>query len=296
MSDHEQRPPSPSRPQNVKPRPDGGKSGGLSLRVRRSLSVSSDQGGTLRRTRERHEEDHGRRRRRRSEVEAKRRDAKAPLHGHRKSSAPERRRASARDRRKSSARQDGGKPSAQHDDEVLDTECIVCFCSYDNVFKTPKLLACGHTFCLECLARINVASTVITELTCPVCRESTQIPHGSDLPQLSNNLDVFSRLPPNMQKALSVRFKRSKGKLFLRKAAGPSVTLPRSKKQPDGEVSSERGPPPPGVLEVDNAAPAATMIDVGQPPSRVRGRLRQMFTRTAATMRWWRSSSPSPWR
>ena len=284
MSDQEQRPlpPSPGHPQNVKPRPDGGKSGRLSLRVRRSLSVGSEQGATPRRTRERREEEHGRRRRK-SEAGAKRREARAPLHGHRKTSVQERRRASARDRRKPPARQSDTEPSARHSDgggeeDVLDTECIVCFCSYDNVFKTPKLLACGHTFCLECLARINVSSEVITSLTCPVCRESTQIPHGRDLPQLGNNLDVFRRLPPNMQHALSVRFKRSKGKLFLRKAAGPSVTLPRKKKTPDGEaVASDGGPPTGGLFELENAAPAATMIDVGQPPSRVRGRLRQMF-------------------
>ncbi|CAL8355405.1 unnamed protein product [Arctogadus glacialis] len=272
MSDHEQRPrpPSPGRAQNVKPRPDGEKGGRLSLRgVRRSLSLGSERGVSHRRTRERHEEGRGRRR---SEAEARRRRdaaAAATPRGHRKATAQERRGSAA-------AARGGAKPPARHDDgDVADTECVVCFCSYDNVFKTPKLLACGHTFCLECLARINVSSAVLTALTCPVCRETTRLPHGSDLPQLGNNLDVFRRLPPNMQKALSVRFKRSKGKLFLRKAARPSVTLPR-KKRPDGEASSERGPPP-SLFELEGAAPTATVIDVGQPPSRVRGRLRQMF-------------------
>ncbi|XP_030227450.1 E3 ubiquitin-protein ligase RNF183 [Gadus morhua] len=272
MSDHEQRPrpPSPGRAQNVKPRPDGGKGGRLSLRgVRRSLSLGSERGVPHRRTRERHEEG---RSRRRSDTEARRRRAAAaagPPRGHRKAAAQQ-------ERREPAAQQERREPPARHDDgDVADTECVVCFCSYDNVFKTPKLLACGHTFCLECLARINVSSEVLTSLTCPVCRETTRLPHGSDLPQLGNNLDVFRRLPPNMQKALSVRFKRSKGKLFLRKAAGPSVTLPR-KKRPDGEASSARGPPP-SLFELEGATPAATMIDVGQPPSRVRSRLRQMF-------------------
>ncbi|CAL8261778.1 unnamed protein product [Boreogadus saida] len=287
MSDHEQRPrpPSPGRAQNVKPRPDGGKGGRLSLRgVRRSLSLGSERGVSHRRTRERHEEGRGRRR---SDGEARRRRdaaaaAAATPRGHRKATAQERRRSAAA--AAAAAARGDAKPPARHDDDdggggdgdVADTECVVCFCSYDNVFKTPKLLACGHTFCLECLARINVSSAVLTALTCPVCRETTRLPHGSDLPQLGNNLDVFRRLPPNMQKALSVRFKRSKGKLFLRKAAGTSVTLPRKKRPDGGEASSERGPPP-SLFELEGATPAATMIDVGQPPSRVRGRLRRMF-------------------
>ncbi|CAL8248316.1 unnamed protein product [Lota lota] len=276
MSDHKQPscPPSPSRPQNVKPRLEGGKSGRMSLMVRRSQSIGGEQVSTMRRMRERQEEECGRRRRSEAEAEAKHRHTKAPLHGHRKLSLQERRKSSVRNRRKSSSR-DVRKHSSQHDGDVLDTECIVCFCSYDNVFKTPKVLACGHTFCLECLARINVSSTEITSLTCPVCRKSTQIPHGRDLPQLGNNLDVFRRLPPNMQQALSVRFKRSKGKLFLRKTAGPSLTLPK-KKKPDGGVASERGLPL-GLFQLENTAPAATVLDVGQPPNRVRGRLRRMF-------------------
>ncbi|CAG02735.1 unnamed protein product, partial [Tetraodon nigroviridis] len=62
-------------------------------------------------------------------------------------------------------------------DDIEDTECAVCFCTYDNVFKTPKLLACGHTFCLECLARINVTSAELKTLSCPICREVTRLPH-----------------------------------------------------------------------------------------------------------------------
>ncbi len=59
---------------------------------------------------------------------------------------------------------DTTRPSKPIDD-LQDTECIVCFCSFDNVFKAPKLLSCGHTFCLECLARINVSSLEIKTLS-----------------------------------------------------------------------------------------------------------------------------------
>uniref|UniRef100_A0A3B5A5L9 Ring finger protein 183 n=1 Tax=Stegastes partitus TaxID=144197 RepID=A0A3B5A5L9_9TELE len=135
------------------------------------------------------------------------------------------------------------------EDDVEDTECAVCFCSYDNVFKTPKLLACGHTFCLECLARINVVSPELKTLSCPVCRELTELPHGQDLPRLGNNEDIIGKLPPDMQRALSIRFKRSKGKLMLKNPPPNSPTKPTP----------------------------ATVVDVGRPPSRVRGRMRRLF-------------------
>ncbi|KAJ8290157.1 hypothetical protein GJAV_G00009380 [Gymnothorax javanicus] len=179
---------------------------------------------------------------------------------------------------------DEGQPgSTEHEDDIEDTECVVCFCAYDNVFKTPKLLSCGHTFCLECLARINVSSTEIKSLTCPVCRELTDLPHGRDLPHLDNNQEIFSKLPPEMQRALSVRFKRSKGKLVLKKPlAGthsgpskPSLTIPNFKKkvkdEPQGAGSDQH------LRTQDASHIQATIVDVGRPPNRVRGRLRQLF-------------------
>ncbi|CAL1612145.1 unnamed protein product [Knipowitschia caucasica] len=160
-------------------------------------------------------------------------------------------------------RKHGEKPKKYvPEDSVDDTECAICFCSYDNNFKTPKLLSCGHTFCLECLARINVLSAELKSLPCPVCREVTQIPHGQDLPRLGTNQDVVRRLPPQMQRVLSIRFKRSKGKLMLKtqtpmgsvKAASPV------KEKPQVDVEAAR-----------------TVVDVGRPPSRVHGRLRRRF-------------------
>lgn len=160
-------------------------------------------------------------------------------------------------------------------DDLEDTECIVCFCSFDNVFKAPKLLSCGHTFCLECLARINVNSPEIKTLTCPMCRELTEIRHGRDLPQLGNNEDIFRKLPAEMQRALSVRFKRSKGKLILKNpppnsSIRTSLNLPVLKKKEE-----QAGSNPLGVME--EGLGQATMIDVGRPPSRMRGRMRRLM-------------------
>ncbi|KAM8871111.1 E3 ubiquitin-protein ligase RNF183 isoform 2-T2 [Spinachia spinachia] len=163
-------------------------------------------------------------------------------------------------------------------DEVQDTECAVCFCSYDNIFRAPKLLACGHTFCLECLARINVTAPHLKTLSCPVCREPTELPHGRDLPRLGTNKDIIGKLPPNMRRVLSIRFQRSKGKLLLKNPPPTSPiknsvhTLPR---KVQGVAAPGRGHISPGALE-QGVAPA-TMINVGRPPSRVRGRLRRLF-------------------
>ncbi|XP_051521373.1 E3 ubiquitin-protein ligase RNF183-like [Myxocyprinus asiaticus] len=169
----------------------------------------------------------------------------------------------------------GNHAKEQPKDDLEDTECIVCFCSFDNVFKAPKLLTCGHTFCLECLAHINVNSPEIKMLSCPICRKLTEIRHGRDLPKLDNNEDIFRKLPPEMQRALSVCFKRSEGKLVLKKPPTNSpikttVNLPVLKKKEE-----QMGNYPLGVME-EGLGPA-TMVDVGRPPSRMRCRMRRLL-------------------
>uniref|UniRef100_A0A3Q3XFZ2 RING-type domain-containing protein n=1 Tax=Mola mola TaxID=94237 RepID=A0A3Q3XFZ2_MOLML len=165
-------------------------------------------------------------------------------------------------------------------DDTEDTECAVCFCTYDNVFKTPKLLACGHTFCLECLARINVTSPEVKTLSCPICREQTELPHGQDLPRLGNNQDIIGKLPLDMQRALSIRFKRSKGKLLLKNPPHSSPAKPniislsnkKSQEVQEGQVGAG------GQLSaMEQGTIPTTVVDVGRPPSRVRGRLRRLF-------------------
>ncbi|XP_034774975.2 E3 ubiquitin-protein ligase RNF183-like isoform X2 [Acipenser ruthenus] len=72
-------------------------------------------------------------------------------------------------------------------------DCTVCFCPFDNVFKAPKVLSCHHTFCLECLARMNVSSVENKTLVCPLCREETQLETGKALPDLPNNLELIGK-------------------------------------------------------------------------------------------------------
>ncbi|XP_020500187.2 E3 ubiquitin-protein ligase RNF183 [Labrus bergylta] len=241
--------------QNVKPKPSQNKKedhwkNEKPAKVRRSRSNDSERAERgRRRERDRH---HGERRQRGRSEEARRRDRREGESDRRKVRPPE--------------------------DDVEETECAVCFCTYDNVFKTPKLLACGHTFCLECLARINVTSPELKTLTCPVCRELTDLPHGQDLPRLGNNQDIIGKLPPDMQRALSIRFKRSKGKLLLKNPPPSSPTRPGilslPKKNPHTHMTAG------GDLHLDTIEQGitqATVVDVGRPPNRVRGRLRRLF-------------------
>ncbi|XP_071326701.1 E3 ubiquitin-protein ligase RNF183 [Trachinotus anak] len=219
-------------------------------KVRRSRSTDSERVERgRRRERDRHQ---GERRQRGRSEEARRRDRREGDSDRRRVKPPE--------------------------NDVEDTECAVCFCSYDNVFKTPKLLACGHTFCLECLARINVTSPELKTLSCPVCREVTELPHGQDLPRLGNNEGIIGKLPPEMQRALSIRFKRSKGKLLLKNPPPTSPTksniLTLPKKSQDAQVTAG------GDLHLsamEQGIAPATVVDVGRPPNRVRGRLRRLF-------------------
>ncbi|KAG1952229.1 E3 ubiquitin-protein ligase RNF183 [Pimephales promelas] len=214
------------------------------------------------------------RRSRSNEAENRRREGSRGRERDRKESVKQQRGRSEEGRRRDRDHEPGHDKTEQPKDDLEDTECIVCFCSFDNVFKTPKLLSCGHTFCLECLARINVNSPEVKMLICPICRELTVIRHGRDLPHLGNNEEIFRKLPADMQRALSVRFKRSQGKLILKNPT-PNSFIKTSLHLPVLKKKEEQAGNPLGVME--EGLGQATMIDVGRPPSRMRGRMRRLM-------------------
>ncbi|XP_043533983.1 RING finger protein 225-like [Chiloscyllium plagiosum] len=129
---------------------------------------------------------------------------------------------------------------------ACELECDICFSGFDNVFKLPKLLACGHTFCLECLARINVSSETVSSVSCPLCRRLTPLPSGKGLPALDNNLAVLRRLPSGMRSVPSIRFSRDKGKLY----------------------TTTSGPEPSSFLKPTQLSSVSLSLDVGQPAHR----------------------------
>ncbi|MEE6504749.1 hypothetical protein FKM82_005328 [Ascaphus truei] len=77
-------------------------------------------------------------------------------------------------------------------------ECPICYFSYDNIFKTPLLLPCLHTFCMECLSRLCLFLKQSQDFPCPLCRTLAHIPHGG-VPNMQPNLDIVAQFPPAMQ-------------------------------------------------------------------------------------------------
>ncbi|XP_035495698.1 E3 ubiquitin-protein ligase TRIM33 isoform X1 [Scophthalmus maximus] len=104
------------------------------------------------------------------------------------------------------------------EDASPDLECAVCFSEFNNVFRCPKMLHCRHTFCLECLARINVKSAEPGAIQCPLCRGLTPLP-ALGLPRLPTDPDVLSYLPAAMQRVYSIRYLRNKGKLEVKRSS-----------------------------------------------------------------------------
>ncbi|NXO97035.1 RN223 protein, partial [Certhia brachydactyla] len=81
-------------------------------------------------------------------------------------------------------------------------ECSICFNTYDNSFKTPKLLQCSHVFCLECVARLSTAlppgQPPQPLLPCPFCRQPTALP-AQGAPGLRTSRALLATLPPELQ-------------------------------------------------------------------------------------------------
>ncbi|XP_053552182.1 E3 ubiquitin-protein ligase RNF183-like [Bombina bombina] len=88
-------------------------------------------------------------------------------------------------------------------------ECTICFATYDNIFRTPLLLPCGHTFCMECLCKMCVFQKELETFCCPMCRAPVIIPLGG-IPKLPPNMNIVSQFPSWMGQLQDVWLEGSK--------------------------------------------------------------------------------------
>nr|XP_032836674.1 RING finger protein 223-like [Petromyzon marinus] len=95
-------------------------------------------------------------------------------------------------------------------------ECPVCYHHYDNAFRTPKLLACGHTFCVACLARVVGPRPLPrpASLCCPLCRCPSRLPPRG-APGLPPDPVELGRLPPTRRRPRRLQLRR--GRLWCRR-------------------------------------------------------------------------------
>ena len=49
----------------------------------------------------------------------------------------------------------------------MDIHCPICYDTYNDKDKIPRILLCGHTFCQSCLLDLRTSNI----LTCPTCRK-----------------------------------------------------------------------------------------------------------------------------
>lgn len=71
--------------------------------------------------------------------------------------------------------------------------CPVCVQGYNERRRRPKLLGCGHTFCLHCLQEIAGGSgrgARDSGVLCPVCRQATGLP-GPGVTHLPDNFAII---------------------------------------------------------------------------------------------------------
>ncbi|XP_007420640.1 probable E3 ubiquitin-protein ligase RNF183 [Python bivittatus] len=83
---------------------------------------------------------------------------------------------------------------AKKQEPGLASDCPVCWNAYDNVFRTPKLLRCHHSFCIECLAHLSLVSPAQNQLPCPLCRCLTVLPANQRVTELPTNVAVLHLL------------------------------------------------------------------------------------------------------
>ncbi|XP_051009976.1 RING finger protein 223 [Acomys russatus] len=143
-----------------------------------------------------------------------------------------------------------------------DYECKICYNYFDADRRAPKLLACLHTFCQECLSQLQLRAAASSgaaperaprpppwhgppgAIACPVCRHRTPLP-DSRVHGLPNNTKLSEAFPLALRAAQDPLPQDHLPPLDHRRPAPTTASLPALAPQPP-----QPAPPPP-----EDAAP-----------------------------------------
>ncbi|KAM7104196.1 RING finger protein 228 [Molossus nigricans] len=143
-----------------------------------------------------------------------------------------------------------------------DYECKICYNYFDADRRAPKLLACLHTFCQECLSQLQLRAAAAaaaaaaperpptwysppSAIACPVCRHRTPLP-DSRVHALPNNTKLAEAFPLALRAAHDPlppdRLPPLPARRPTPSAAPPPASVPAPVQQPPPREDAARGP------------------------------------------------------
>ncbi|XP_049744965.1 RING finger protein 223 [Elephas maximus indicus] len=148
-----------------------------------------------------------------------------------------------------------------------DYECKICYNYFDADRRAPKLLACLHTFCQECLSQLQLRAIAAAAsaperpprlspwhgppgaIACPVCRHRTPLPN-SRVHGLPNNTKLAEACPLALRAAYDPLPQDRLPPLPARRPAPapapqPTAAPPAAATPPDAAAPPQPRPPPP---------------------------------------------------
>ena len=96
------------------------------------------------------------------------------------------------------------------------TECTIC--AYQ--LREPKVLTCGHTFCLRCLERHGKERSAGEKVACPLCRKEFVVPLGG-WRELTTNYLVVQLLEYGQGTAVGPRTRPKTSRVSWAKCRSP---------------------------------------------------------------------------
>ncbi|XP_073496655.1 E3 ubiquitin-protein ligase RNF183-like [Phyllobates terribilis] len=142
---------------------------------------------------------------------------------------------------------DASKPDPEY-------ECPVCWNPYNNTFRTPKLLSCHHTFCMECLAHLSFTTQVRNRLHCPLCRHTTMLRLDQVITDLPTNLDILGHLKLEPEKHELSAQDTQRLTFFQRPSSVYTLNVTQDTGSLYGAQQTQVQTPPPATIPSDDSS------------------------------------------